>query len=184
LSGIYELDSDSLKICWGFRKRPAKFVHDPKNNSTLITLRRLRRTPEEIAPRFAIDPGCYWVTYPSQAGASHANRSFALTTEFESGVLRVHLACPAKDLDEGQKYRPVAFDADRKRYYLRSSGGAGTGGEAGKMTVALHSYRLDKEVLQGKTVKYVGVELVTPEALEREKANKSEKADEKANAEE
>jgi hypothetical protein len=52
------------------------------------------------------------------------------------------------------------------------------------MIVALESYRLDKDALQGKTVKYVGVELVTPEALKREKANKSEKADEKANAKE
>lgn len=181
LSGIYEINGDSLKICWGFGKRPARFVHDPKNNSELVTLKRLRRTPEEIAPRFALDPGCYWVDYPSQPGGAHANRSFALMTEYESGVLRIHLARPATNLDE-VPYRPVAFDADRKRYYPRPAGGAGTGGEAGKMIVALESYRLDKGALQGKTVKYVGVELVTPEALEREKANKSEKADKKPNA--
>jgi len=171
LPGIYGLDGDTLRINYVYydHERPSSFVQSLKAPSTLLTFKRLRRTPEEFTPRFAIDPGCYWVTYPSQAGSMHGNCSCALMTEFESNHMTVHVACPATDPDEGPIYRPVAFDADRKRYYPSGAGAAAGGWNEDKRGFHLHRYRLDKNTLQGKKITHVGVELVTPEALERER---------------
>lgn len=179
LLGIYEIDGDSLKICCGIRKRPTSFLDDPKNNSVL-TLKRLRRTPEEIALRFAINPGCYWVTYPTKPGADVVNKTFILLY-YEMSPLIIRLAHPTNCPDGGSIYRPVAFDSDRKRYsfkILRSETSSSADDETG---LDLDTYILDTDERRRQPIEYVGVELVTPEALKREKANKDDKGKEKPN---
>src|SRR5207253_8398999 len=52
-------------------------------------------------------------------------------------------------------YRPVAFDAERKRYLLKPGGGGRHN------NVSLSSFRLDPQTLPASKAVYLGIEILT-----------------------
>jgi thiol-disulfide isomerase/thioredoxin len=73
----------------------------------------------------------------------------------KDGALRVYLAYRRNEV--ALRYRPVAFDSERKRYALE--GEAGTG----HWDVTLARFRLDPRMLPAAKAEYLGFEYLTPE---------------------
>jgi uncharacterized protein (TIGR03067 family) len=164
MPGIYSLDGDELRVCYGVDERPTGFAHDDRDGPYLQVLKRVGRTPRPVTPLFATSPGGSWAIQPSSPGGVISTRSgvVMISETAPDGSLHATLAHPGDP--SGPEYRPVAFDAARKRYPLRPGYG-GTGGHArGGNMVTLSSYRLDPAILPAHRVAHLAVEETMPEA--------------------
>jgi RNA polymerase sigma factor (sigma-70 family) len=95
----------------------------------------------------------------------------AIVETDKDGGLRVYLAY--RETEAALRYRPVAFDSQRKRYALAGDQGTGHRG------IALVGFRLDPRVLPAAKAEYLGFEYLSREgrkAAAREAAGRARKA--------
>jgi thiol-disulfide isomerase/thioredoxin len=115
--------------------------------------------------RFENAPGWSWYNQPprprenlgtSMSVADISGRGISTIFETDKdGALVVYLAFATGQA--ALDYRPVAFDAERKRYPLKATGGGS------HHNVRLVRYRLDPTELPAAKAKYLGFEYLTPE---------------------
>jgi RNA polymerase sigma factor (sigma-70 family) len=111
-----------------------------------------------IAPRDG--RGTAWAVgwRPAPQAGLPANAGIAAFEETaKDGGLVIFLAHPPSTNGALPDYRPVAFDARRKRYPLRSDGAVSAG------ATALARYYLDPKALPADKVVHLGIEVLTPE---------------------
>jgi RNA polymerase sigma factor (sigma-70 family) len=116
-------------------------------------------------------PGCRWLFEPSTNLQVRGGTLFmgtgqtiaAIIERDKVGALLVTLAWKVSKGKPGPELRPVAFDAQRKRYLFRGGGGSCEGyAPLDTDGVAMHRFRTDPTVVP--KVAYVGIEVVSPEA--------------------
>jgi RNA polymerase sigma factor (sigma-70 family) len=117
-------------------------------------------------------PGCRWLFEPSSNLAFGAGGTLfmgtrqtiaAIIERDKDEALLMTLAWKVSQGKPAPELRPVAFDAQRKRY-LFTGGGGSCEGYAPLDTdgVAMHRFRTDPAVV--RRIAYVGIEVVSPEA--------------------
>lgn len=166
LSGIYQIQADSLKICISpdVRKRPTEF---PIESESLWELRRVDRAPGKSVSRFPSAPGCYWMVEPTHPSGSMCTLGIVCVYEpdAEGGALMTLAGGLAGSLPPD--YRPVLLDAQNNRYLPTRLPGGGSSGHRlssdAPLTVALSRWRMDPGVLPSEKVALLGIEAVTPE---------------------
>lgn len=160
LSGIYELDGDTLKIHFGGEPgRPTEFpAKDPD-----LKLRRVSRTPEKTAQRFANAPGCFWMVEPSSPSASMSTLGLVFIYEKDRDGAALITLAGALPESRQPEYRPVLLDAGKKRYLPNPLPPGGSSGGRGGVVVALSRWRMDPKVLPFEKVALIGIEAPTPE---------------------
>src|SRR4029077_7734823 len=112
---------------------------------------------------FVPDPGYYWANSPSPVGSWSGGLNLfgaipGQAIEAEDGSLIFtygHRTDPR--LPAIRSYRPVIFDAQRRRYLPRWERGASSTGNQGDLASVDH-FRLDPQILASDRVAYVGVE--------------------------
>jgi thiol-disulfide isomerase/thioredoxin len=113
-----------------------------------------------IAPPQRSGPGYAWAIGwgpPPQKGLPAEAGIAAIEEKDKDGGLVITLAHPPSTNRALPDYRPVAFDAARKRYPLKATVGVGTA------TATLQRYYLDPKVLPAEKVTHLGIEVLTPE---------------------
>jgi RNA polymerase sigma factor (sigma-70 family) len=125
--------------------------------------RQWEKQQRDLKERFANDPGWAWcgdTPMPRRAIGtmrSHSQKSGPAFTAFfdtePSGALLVTMAYRSKE--GALEYRPVAFDAQRKRYPLESDGGGG------HEDIRLYRFRLDPKLLPDAKVAFLGFEYLS-----------------------
>lgn len=143
------------------------------------------KAPPTAPARFAAAPGYAWAIEPKagrgvswaigwnpppQKGLPARAGIAAIEETDPEGGLVITLAHPPSRHSALPDYRPVAFDAEGKRYALKIRGGAGTA------TAALVRYRLDPMLLPASKVTHLGIEVVTPEGITTIAAAATERA--------
>jgi thiol-disulfide isomerase/thioredoxin len=126
---------------------------------------------QEVEGPFENAAGWHWALSPWESDASmlSAMGMVILIDADPDGATTVTIARHVPENDELVQWRPVAFDAERRRHVL----GEGVGGRSGSVT--LSKFRLGPEELKSTAVAYVGVEgldragqkLVAKQALAR-----------------
>jgi RNA polymerase sigma factor (sigma-70 family) len=113
------------------------------------------------AEPFPNSPGYVWAVPPQGVGLRELSNHRDVTTAVETGndgALLVTVTHPPRYSRAGRPYhRPVAFDADGKRYLFMMTAGS-IGGQQ-----AVNRYRLPPEVVAAERVRAVGVEELPPE---------------------
>jgi RNA polymerase sigma factor (sigma-70 family) len=123
--------------------------------------------PTPAEKRFENAPGWSWYYHAprprrelgiSMSTGDILGRGLSAIFEDKDGTFFVYLAYgTSKSVLE---YRPVAFDAERKRYLLKSDGGGG------HQNIRLNRFRLDPQVLPADKAIYLGFEILTAEGRE------------------
>jgi RNA polymerase sigma factor (sigma-70 family) len=144
--------------------------------------------PQEVEPTFETAPGYVWAVRPQEGrgaawavgwGATHplgAGGLTAMEDKDKDGGLMLTLAYRVKQTGNKaglELYRPVAFDAQRKRYPLKRGNSVGAG------EVQLIRYVLDPKTLPAEKVALLGVETLAPDGakvIARHAAAKAVKA--------
>ena len=172
LSGIYQLDGQTLKICFSAQvgKRPADFT---TRTDLLWDLQRVSRTPRTVAGRFPNAPGCVWMVEPTPPPNSLATQGIVCIYEKDrDGSVLVTLAGTVAG-SHPPEYRPVLLDGANKRYLLDTLSGGGSSRRRDGPIVALSRWRMDPKVLPGEKVARLGIEALTPE-FHREAAREAQ----------
>jgi hypothetical protein len=106
---------------------------------------------EELTVKpFAPAGSWQWAIVPARFNwSSMGNRGLAMTINKEDEQVRFMLAYQAS---KDAMYRPVAFDADQRRYEFQSRNSVASG------TVGLAAFTLAQDVLPTGEIKYIGVE--------------------------
>jgi RNA polymerase sigma factor (sigma-70 family) len=176
--GIYELEGDTLKIGYGgYEQRPTEFWTKP---GMATVLKRVSRTFAPVPQRFANPPGCFWMIRPQNPSVLASFGGVGIIYFYDKeqdGAVVITLAYLTPN-PEAREYRPVLFDAGRKRYLPKGSGGGYSGGRRGEGMVSLQRWRMDPKILPAEQVEQIGIEAVTSEvhrqaareALERAKS--------------
>jgi thiol-disulfide isomerase/thioredoxin len=180
IRGIYKLNGDTLTISLAFdsraKVRPVDFdgggvpvVYVLKKTKApegsppkVLDLQPPKPPADEPAVVFENSPGWTWYEAPHRRDGF--GRSGAKTDIFDSGysyffeedkdgALLVYLAFSTNK--SVTSYRPVIFDADRKRYSLTATGGLGHRG------VSMTRFRLDPQMLPANKADYLGIEILT-----------------------
>ncbi len=183
LKGLYKLEGDTLTICYD-HERPKNLEPRAPGSAIRQVLRRESRTPTKLSPRFPNAEGCYWAVSPHERGGlptSMASGSLNIIVGApDDGAMRVSVASMARLIDgePDAEYRPVAFDADKKRYAFNLTEGGGWSTSASFRDVVLGhgEFRLDPAVLPAQRVKALGIEVVTPEGKRAARAAASKTA--------
>ena len=112
-------------------------------------------------PPFAITPGWEWAVSPRGCKYSTmATAGMVIRIDKQDESLNLTLAYPRETPDGGHyiKYRPVAFDADRKRYEFFHRGWGASG------NIGLGEFKLSKEAPIDSIVD-IGIERLAPDGL-------------------
>ena len=158
--GIYDLAGDNLKLSYDREQRPTNF---PANESTW-NLKRVSRTPQKTLARFANAPGCFWIVEPNNPSAMTATQGVVFIHEKDGdGAALITLAC-ARVGPSPPEYRPVLFDAEKKRYLPITNSSGGSSGRLDGSIVSLIRWRMDPKVLPDAKVAKIGIEAKTPES--------------------
>jgi RNA polymerase sigma factor (sigma-70 family) len=159
--GIYELTGDTLKINFSYeRVRPTSFpAHE-----TMWNLKRVSRTPHKTVARFANAPGCFWIVEPNNPSASCATQGVVFIHEKDRDGAAVITLAGALAGGSPPQYRPVLFDANKKRYLPKSNSSGGSSGRLDGSIVTLSRWRMDPKVLPDDKVAKVGIEAITAES--------------------
>jgi RNA polymerase sigma factor (sigma-70 family) len=157
--GIYELQGDTLKICYG-EKRPTEFPADDR----MLVFKRVSRAFDPVAQRFANAPGCFWIDQPRNpspflALGGDGINYFYDVDRFGAVILTMSYLTPGP---ESREYRPVLLDAAGRRYLPKHIDGGYAGGRRGEAIVTLYRWRMDPNVLSADRVDKIGVEALTP----------------------
>jgi uncharacterized protein (TIGR03067 family) len=160
--GIYELKADTLKIGFFSKsgKRPTEF------NPELMAvweLRRDSRTPAKVAPRFANEPGCFWLVEPSGGWITSATLGTVLVVEKDSDGAALITLAGALPGSQRPEYRPVLLDKGKNRYLPERLRVGGISSRRDGTVVALSRWRMDSKVLPADKVSAIGIEVLTPE---------------------
>jgi RNA polymerase sigma factor (sigma-70 family) len=156
--GIYSLEEDTLRICIGYEgKRPAKMAPSEE----CILLERLSRTPAPTARRFPNPVGAFWMIQPGTP--SPMMTTLGLTYFFDKdrdGAAIITVAHPVTGQLAIREYRPVLFDAAKKRYLPKLAIG-GSSGRRGENVVGMYRWRMDPKELPAEKVVLLGIECLT-----------------------
>ncbi len=180
IAGLYRLDGDTLRLSYYRPEDPRPVDLDGDGVHFVYALKRAAAGPGEAAAGwpepaggaaaphapspYPTDPGCQWLVHPDDArtalwGQDGVN---AVLDRDRDGALLVTLAAPAgQHMRVG--FRPVAFDAGRRRHVPDQVIAKTTGD--GVDAVRLARYRLDPKAVPGDKVAAFGVELVTPRSF-------------------
>jgi RNA polymerase sigma factor (sigma-70 family) len=122
---------------------------------------------EQDKPDIRPARGYRWLVSPQEGFGSISSFGFAGSgpsgivvkqDQDASGGLSITLAHPVSKSKSGlPDFRPVAFDADSRRFEFVKQESASGG------NIAMSHYTLDTKVLPAAKVKYMGVEILTPE---------------------
>jgi RNA polymerase sigma factor (sigma-70 family) len=159
--GIYELAGDRLKVSLGGRTERAEEFAD-----TSAVYRRVSSEPVKVAQRYPSAAGCFWMIEPRSPGAMLATLGITYlydTDKDGAAVLMLAYALPAKKGKPLHQYRPVLFDAEKKRYLPQAETGGASESPEGP-TVSLQRWRMDPKVLPADKVARLGIESLTPES--------------------
>jgi RNA polymerase sigma factor (sigma-70 family) len=176
IRAIYKLSDDTLTLAGFGEARPVDFNGD--GVATVFILKRTKLPEgtatgvsggEPVKPivgeppaAFTNAPGWAWYQAPKpRQGFGHSGASadvfgggFSyILAEDKDGAPLVYLAFSKSESISA--YRPVIFDAERKRYLLKPTGGGGHN------NVSLSGFRLDPQVLPASKAVYLGVEILT-----------------------
>jgi hypothetical protein len=89
----------------------------------------------------------------------------AIVETDKNAAVQVTLAWKVSRGKPGPELRPVAFDAQRKRYLFTGGGGSCEGyAPLENDGVSMHRFSTDPGLIRAEKVAYIGVEVVTPEA--------------------
>ncbi|HET6574884.1 MAG TPA: sigma-70 family RNA polymerase sigma factor, partial [Fimbriiglobus sp.] len=167
--GIYRLDGDRLRLCFGPEpdKRPTAIPaaadgHPP--GVTVTDLKRVDPDPATVRQRYPNAPGCFWMVEPRNPPRSLSTTGLVLMFDREAdGAAVVTIAAAAANDRPCPEYRPVLFDADDKRYLPASGGGGMAGSRRDGALVSLYRWRMDPKVLPADKVALLGIEQLTAE---------------------
>ncbi len=150
----------------------AKKTDAPKEpTAKLGEVQAKAKAPQEKS--FENAPACHWLFDPSNlrfgAGGTlymgTAETIAAIVETDKNGAVQVTLAWKVSRGKPGPELRPIAFDAQRKRYLFTGGGGSCEGyAPVDTDGVSLHRFNTDPAVIRAEKVAYIGVEVVTPEA--------------------
>ncbi len=122
---------------------------------------RSRFTGALVGP-FALTPGWEWALSPREYDFSTmATAGMVIRPEKQDDLLELTIAYPWKTPDGGRyvKYRPVAFDADRKRYEFGHRGISASG------DLGLGVFTLSNEETELDRIVDIGIERLPPDGL-------------------
>lgn len=170
--GIYKVDGDRLQIALSAATngaRPTEFPADEKACLLDINYSNLKRVSQDskvATQRFANAPGCFWMWTPVSPSSSFATLGVVLLFEKDAdGAAVLTLAAAAATGAQAQtpEYRPVVFDAEKKRFLPVAFSGGASSGNRDRAVVTLCRWRMDPKVLPADKVAFVGVEQLTAE---------------------
>ena len=159
--GIYDLAGETLKITFSYEgKRPTSF---PANEITW-NLKRVSRTPEKTLQRFANAPGCFWIVEPTNPPGLMATQGVVFIHDKDADGAALITLAGAVVGSSPPEYRPVLFDANKKRYLPTAIENGGSSGRLDGSIVTLSKWRMDPKVLPDDKVAKIGIEAITPES--------------------
>jgi RNA polymerase sigma factor (sigma-70 family) len=171
--GIYLLEGDTLRIHIGYDgKRPTEFPAAEEG----IVLKRVSRAPEPAAHRFPNPPGAFWMIQPGTP--SPLMTTLGITYFFDmdrDGAAVITMAHPVTGQLAVREYRPVLFDAAKKRYLPKRAEG-GASGRRGENVVGMYRWRMDPKELPAKKVVLLGIEGLTTDSYRAAAREALEKA--------
>ena len=114
-------------------------------------------------PRFENEQGWVWQIRPSEAGwSTTATQSVVMRLdELKGDKLLLTLAYGQDSMRDMVRVRPVAFDVEGKRLEFRANSGGGSG------SVSMTGFVLDLKETPRDRIKFIGIEKLTKEGLER-----------------
>ena len=163
LAGIYDFTGDTLAIYADATKRPTAFPagRDPR----VWNFRRLSRVPANLTSSLPSAPGTYWMIEPTAPPARMATLGIVLIIDTDREGAAVVTLAASRAAAVPPEYRPVLFDAAKKRYTPVLFTGEGRNFSRGSdgAVVSLCRWRMDPGVLPADKVSLLGVEAITPE---------------------
>jgi RNA polymerase sigma factor (sigma-70 family) len=170
--GICKLDGNRLRIAYNSSiggTRPAELPTDEAACPPGICywdLKRVSPDPKVAVQRFQNAPGCFWMWTPASPSSSFATLGLVLLFEKDAdgaAVLTLAAAAAIGVPSEIPEYRPVIFDAEKRRFLPVILTGGASGGSRDRAVVTLRRWRMDPKVLSADKVAFVGVEQLTTE---------------------